>query len=61
MYQGSWRDNSKNGVGVETLANGEKFEGEFQNSLRHGKGLTVRGETYKHRCVACMLQCVAAR
>ena len=27
---------------------GEKYEGEWENSLRHGKGVTTRGDTYKH-------------
>ena len=32
------KDNAKHGQGNETLANGDRFEGEVKNGLMHGKG-----------------------
>ena len=31
------KDDAKPGQGNETLANGDRFEGEVKNGLRHGK------------------------
>lgn len=38
-YAGNWTDGKRQGVGIEFYDNGsKKFEGEFVNSLYHGKG-----------------------
>ena len=38
-YEGSWRDNLKDGRGIYYYADGGKFEGEFFQGERSGVGL----------------------
>lgn len=37
-YKGSWKDNKKEGFGVETCSDGTKYEGEWRADMRHGRG-----------------------
>jgi hypothetical protein len=37
-YKGSWRDNKKDGFGVEICSDGTKYEGEWRCDRRHGRG-----------------------
>lgn len=37
-YKGSWKDNKKDGFGVEICSDGTKYEGEWRNDRRHGRG-----------------------
>jgi len=37
-YQGEWLDNKKTGYGVQVYPSGDKFEGQWQEGLRHGEG-----------------------
>jgi hypothetical protein len=39
-YTGDWRENRRNGFGVQTyLPSGERYEGEWSENVRHGKGV----------------------
>lgn len=37
-YKGSWKENKKDGFGVEICSDGTKYEGEWKNDKRHGRG-----------------------
>ena len=37
-YKGDWKNDKKNGFGVQIYPNGNKYEGEWYNNKRHGKG-----------------------
>lgn len=37
-YKGDWKDNEKNGFGIEEMSNGNKYEGEWAEGRRHGMG-----------------------
>lgn len=38
-YIGEWKMGNPNGYGVYVTCNGDKYEGEFHNDLKHGKGI----------------------
>ena len=38
IYDGEWKDNSKDGQGTMKYHNGDVYEGEFINDKMHGKG-----------------------
>jgi hypothetical protein len=38
QYKGEWRDNYKDGFGVEVNTNGTKYEGDWKGGKHHGKG-----------------------
>jgi len=33
---GEWKEGKPHGYGVHVWVNGDKYEGEFKNSLKHG-------------------------
>lgn len=37
-YQGEWKDNKKNGYGVQVFPNGQKYEGQWAGGMRNGEG-----------------------
>jgi len=37
-YKGGWLNNKHHGFGIKIWANGNKYEGEFANGMRHGRG-----------------------
>jgi len=37
-YIGDWKENMKNGFGIQTYGNGDKYEGDWENNTRHGHG-----------------------
>ena len=41
IYEGAYTMGQINGVGAETLPTGERYEGEFVNGVRQGKGRMV--------------------
>ncbi len=43
QYVGSFKEGYKNGRGVKTWANGDRYEGEFINDRKDGQGLYVWG------------------
>ena len=36
MYSGAWNEGKKNGYGIQTWTDGDKYEGQFKNNLMHG-------------------------
>lgn len=38
-YQGEWKNNLKDGYGIQQYANGNKYEGQWSESRRHGEGV----------------------
>lgn len=38
IYMGYFKDDLPNGLGVIIYANGDRYEGEVKNGLRHGSG-----------------------
>lgn len=36
VYEGEWVNNQRHGKGYEKFANGNKFEGLYQNNKAHG-------------------------
>lgn len=43
QYVGTFKEGYKNGHGVKTWANGDRYEGQFVNDLKEGQGLYVWG------------------
>uniref|UniRef100_A0A3B4BG27 VPS9 domain-containing protein n=1 Tax=Periophthalmus magnuspinnatus TaxID=409849 RepID=A0A3B4BG27_9GOBI len=43
LYQGYWKDGKMHGLGTY-YANGEVYEGSFQNGMRHGQGMLRTGK-----------------
>lgn len=41
VYKGMMKDGVKHGVGTMTFANGDVYNGEWENSQRHGVGMTT--------------------
>lgn len=41
VFSGFWKKGKYNGHGVLTGVNKHKYEGEFKDDLRHGKGTEV--------------------
>ena len=39
VYDGEWKNDMREGRGIETWTDGERFEGYFINDLRNGKGV----------------------
>ena len=39
MYQGEWKQDEKNGYGIYTFKNKDKYKGEWFLNNRHGKGV----------------------
>ena len=39
MYSGAWNEGKKNGYGIQTWTDGDKYEGQFKNNLMHGQGV----------------------
>ena len=37
-YVGDWKNNQKEGFGIQYYANGDKFEGGWTKNKRHGQG-----------------------
>ena len=38
-FDGEWKENNMNGVGVYTWKDGRKYEGEYQDDKKHGFGI----------------------
>ena len=38
MYDGEWKGNMRDGVGIQTWPDGAKYEGEWKENKAHGKG-----------------------
>ena len=38
-YDGDWKDNQKDGFGIEIISNGSKYEGEWKKNQKCGKGI----------------------
>ena len=41
VYDGEWKNDMREGRGIETWPDGERFEGYFINDLRNGKGFII--------------------
>lgn len=41
-FKGEWKNDKKNGFGIQIYQNGDKYEGEWRNNKRHGKGTLWR-------------------
>merc|ERR1712168_1529592 len=39
MYDGGWKDKAAEGYGVMKWQNGDRYEGDWQRGLRHGRGV----------------------
>ena len=39
IYEGYWKDNKKNGIGIEKKLDGSLYEGEFKNGKKNGIGI----------------------
>ncbi len=37
-YVGDWKNNKKNGFGIQYYSNGDKYEGGWVENKRHGQG-----------------------
>ncbi|KAL4449742.1 hypothetical protein ABPG74_008115 [Tetrahymena malaccensis] len=37
-YRGGWKDGKMDSLGIAIFCNGDRYEGDFQDGLRHGKG-----------------------
>ncbi len=48
-YVGDWRDNCKEGFGIQYYKNGDKYEGMWSIDKRHGQGTYWRNENKKLR------------
>lgn len=46
-YEGEFRNGKAHGNGVEYLANGDKYTGQFEKDLKHGAGIyhSVKDQT----------------
>lgn len=44
MYEGEWRDDLREGFGVQKFAKGDAFEGEWAMDKMHGKGILVHAD-----------------
>ena len=38
-YEGEWKHNRKEGIGIEKYQDGSRYQGEFKNGLKHGIGI----------------------
>ena len=57
-FAGSWVDDQRSGFGKHYYVNGDIYEGEWQNHVRHGQGVYTYAETGKkvqkyHRLQIC--------
>lgn len=43
VYEGQWKDNLQNGLGVFNYANGDMYKGNFKDGLPHGHGVLRKG------------------
>lgn len=43
MYEGQWKDNLQNGVGILNYSNGDMYKGSFKDGLPHGHGVLRKG------------------
>lgn len=43
-YIGDWKENMKEGFGIQIYKNGDKYEGLWSNNFRHGQGTYWRNE-----------------
>lgn len=41
IYEGSWKEDAKSGVGELRCVNGNRYVGEWEKNLRHGSGKCV--------------------
>ena len=49
IYEGYWKDNKKNGIGIEKKLDGSLYEGEFKNGKKNGIGIYYwKGELIKY-------------
>ena len=48
-YIGDWRDNCKEGFGIQFYKNGDKYEGMWAMDKKHGQGTYWRSENSKLR------------
>ena len=48
LVVGSWVDDQRCGAGKYSYVNGDYYDGEWQNHVRHGQGTYVYAETGKH-------------
>lgn len=39
IYEGEWKDDKANGIGIYIHVNGAKYEGEWLNDKQHGEGI----------------------
>lgn len=44
IYEGRWKDNHFDGLGIKADREGSKYEGEFLNGIPHGKGVLYLGD-----------------
>jgi len=49
IYEGSWKNNKRDGIGFEKFENGNVYQGDFMSGRAHGKGVYIwkNGETYE--------------
>lgn len=43
VYEGQWKDNQQNGVGILNYTNGDIYKGSFKDGLPHGHGVLRKG------------------
>ena len=43
-YEGDFKNNLKEGLGIQELSNGQKYIGEFEKNKRNGEGQIVDAE-----------------
>jgi hypothetical protein len=44
MYEGEWRDEMREGFGVQRYSKGDVFEGEWLMDKMHGKGILLHSD-----------------
>lgn len=48
VYEGSWRDGKRNGVGTLSRRNGDRYKGDWEDDRRHGLGREAFGNGDKY-------------
>lgn len=43
VYEGHWKDNQQNGIGILNYTNGDIYKGSFKDGLPHGHGVLRKG------------------
>lgn len=43
IYEGQWKDNQQNGLGIFNYTNGDVYKGHFKDGVSHGHGILRKG------------------